>query len=206
MDGTTVFLVEDFQPLRESMAEILKQAKISCETFSCPAELMDSFDLNCSGCLVLDLNLPEMSGLELQKQLSDAGCQLPFLIISGCGRIPDATMAMRQGAVDFLAKPFTRSIFLDRVRESLWKDSYLRERRNFLASTHEKLSTLSRREHEVLELIMQGQLTKQIASQLKISVKTVENHRSNIAKKMNVDSAVQLVKCIAEFRVANSAA
>jgi FixJ family two-component response regulator len=199
MDETTVFLVEDFQPLRDSMAGILKRANIPCETFSCPTELIDSFDASRSGCLVLDLQLPEMSGLELQRKLSEAGCQLPFLIISGYGEIPDVTMAMRQGAIDFLAKPFTASIFLERVQESLLKDSAEREQRERLASTRAKLDTLSLRENEVLELILDGRLTKQIATQLGISAKTVENHRSNIAKKMNVDSAVQLVKLITEF-------
>ncbi len=201
MDGTTVFLVEDFQPLRDSMANILKLASISCETFSCPTELIESFDPSRSGCLVLDLQLPEMSGLELQRKLSEAGCQLPFLIISGYGEIPDVTMAMRQGAIDFLAKPFTPNIFLERVHESLVKDSAERERRELLASTRAKLDLLSSRENEVLELILEGRLTKQIATQLDISAKTVENHRSNIAKKMNVDSALQLVKLIAEFRM-----
>ncbi|MEZ6087572.1 MAG: LuxR C-terminal-related transcriptional regulator [Pirellulaceae bacterium] len=119
---------------------------------------------------------------------------------SGHGEIPDATAALRRGAVDFLEKPFTRDVFLERVRESLQKDADARNKRIALESTRAKLATLTSRERVVLDLILDGLLTKQIASRLDLSIKTIENHRSNIARKMDVDSAVQLVKLVAEYR------
>jgi len=202
MNDSTVFIVEDFQPLRESMVCLLLRAEIPCEAFASPAELLASLDVERAGCLVLDLHLAGMTGLELQSRLWEAGCRLPFLIVSGHGQIPDAITAFRRGAIDFLEKPFAREIFLDRVREAIGKDAVMRGKQRLQNRTSSRLETLTARESEVLELILDGRLTKQIAGLLGISAKTVENHRSNIAKKMGVDSAVQLVKVVAEFRAA----
>ncbi len=199
MDDSTAFIVEDFQPLRESMMGMLKLADIDCEAFASPAQLLESLDIHRKGCLVLDLHLAGMTGLELQKRLWESGCRMPFLIVSGRGQILDATTALRRGAVDFLEKPFSDDVFIDRVREAIGTDAARRRKQQLHAHTVSKLETLTSREHEVLELILDGQLTKQMARQLNISAKTVENHRSNIAKKMGVDSAVQLVRIVAEF-------
>ncbi len=202
MDDSTAFIIEDFQPLRESMVMMLERANIACEAYSSATELLASFDLQRSGCLVFDLYLAEMTGLELQNRLWLLGCRLPFLIVSGRGQITDAATAFRRGAVDFLEKPFTCDIFIDRVREANKRDTASRQKQSLRIATSSRLETLSDREHQVLDLILNGCLTKQIAHQLDISVKTVENHRSHIAKKMGVDSAIQLVKLVTEYRAA----
>ena len=202
MENSTVFLVEDFQPLRESLSWMLSQADIDCEAFASPAELLACLDVERAGCLVLDLHLGGMTGLELQSRLWQLGCRMPFLIVSGHGQLPDATTAFRRGAVDFLEKPFRRETFLDRIREAIRKDLDRRRKQSFQLLTRTKLETLSAREHEILELILAGRLTKQMAGLLNLSAKTIESHRSNITKKMGVDSAIQLVKLVAEFRAA----
>jgi len=202
IEKSTVFVVEDFQPLRHSLVLMLERANIPCEEFECATDFIKAYDSNRQGCLVFDLQLPDMTGLQLHSLLMERGCKMPFLIISGRGSIVDATNALRDGAIDFLQKPFPPGLFLDRVREAFRKDSMQREKWIQLEKTRILLATLTTRQQLVLNLILDGRLTKQIANQLDISVKTVESHRSQIAKKLGVDSAVELVKMVIAFRAA----
>jgi len=181
---------------------MLERANIPCEEFECATDFIKAYDSNRQGCLVFDLQLPDMTGLQLHSLLMERGCKMPFLIISGRGSIVDATNALRDGAIDFLQKPFPPGLFLDRVREAFRKDSMQREKWIQLEKTRILLATLTTRQQLVLNLILDGRLTKQIANQLDISVKTVESHRSQIAKKLGVDSAVELVKMVIAFRAA----
>jgi len=200
MEKSTVFVVEDFQPLRDSLALTLERAGIHCEAFEGATDFIKAFDPNRQGCLLFDLQLPEMSGLQLHHLLFDRGCRMPFLLMSGCGSILDATKALRDGAIDFLQKPFPPTVLLERVREALDKDSTQRRKWIQQEETRNRLATLTDREQIVLNLILDGQLTKQIARQLDLSVKTVESYRSHIAKKLNVDSTIQLVILVTAFR------
>ena len=128
MENSTVFVVEDFQPLRHSLVQTFKRANIRCESFECANDFINVFDANRQGCLVFDLRLPEMTGLELHSRLMERGCRTPFLIMSGYGSIEDATNAMRVGALDFLQKPFPPGLLLDRINEAFRKDSLQREK------------------------------------------------------------------------------
>ena len=202
MEKPTAFVVEDFQPLRHSLVLMLERASIPCESFGCANEFINAFDIHRPGCLVLDLKLPEMTGLQLHSLTMNRGCKVPFLIMSGNGSIGDAKEAMRNGAVDILQKPFLPKYFLERVHEAFRKDSVQREKWIQQHDTRNRLATLTDREQSVRNLILDGQLTKQIAKKLDLSVKTVESYRSHIAKKLGVDSAIQLVKMVTSFRAA----
>ena len=202
MENSTVFVVEDFQPLRHSLVQTLNRENIRCDSFECANDLIEAFDANRPGCVVLNLLLPDMTGWELLSLLLKSGCRTPFLIMSGYGSITDATNAMRLGAIDFLQKPFPPWLFLDRIHQSFLKDSMQREKWIQQEDTRKRLATLTDREQIVLSLILDGQLTKQIAKKLDLSVKTVESYRSHIAKKLGVDSAIQLVMMVTALRAA----
>ena len=155
MEKPTAFVVEDFQPLRHSLVIMLERASIPCESFGCANEFIDTFDINRPGCLVLDLQLPEMTGLQLHSLTVNRGCKVPFLIMSGNGSIGDATEAMRNGAVDFLQKPFPPGLLLDRINEAFRKDSLQREKWIQQEETRKRLATLTDREEIVLNLLEQ---------------------------------------------------
>lgn len=189
----TVFLVEDDLPMRESLVWLLKVNELQVEAFASPGELLEVYDPDRPGCMIIDLQLPRMSGLELYKALQDKGCCHPFLVISGHGDVTTAVDAMRNGAIDFLEKPFDHDTFLLRVNEAVERDAKQREVRGNAEAVQERIETLTPREHEVMRLVAEGQLTKQIAKNLGISTKTVEVHRSHVTKKMKVHSVAQLV-------------
>lgn len=194
MTQPTVYLVEDDAAVRSSLIRILELEGYHVEAFSAPAELLTRYDPAKPGCLVLDLRLPEMSGIELRQRLVDQGCRHPFIIITGHGEVSDATHSMRLGAIDFIEKPLDRKVLLARVGEAVAADL----QRRLESEQHElfltRLETLTPREREVLQLVVAGRLSKQIASELKIAVKTVEVHRSNIVRKMQMDNVIQLVR------------
>ncbi|MCA9011042.1 MAG: response regulator transcription factor [Planctomycetaceae bacterium] len=199
MTRAIVYLVEDDAAVRSSLVRILELEGYHVEAFAAPAELLAQYDPAKPGCLVLDLRLPEMSGIELRQRLVDQGCRHPFIIITGHGEVRDATHSMRMGAVDFIEKPLDRKILLARVSEAVTTDL----QRRLAAEQHElfraRLEALTPREREVLQLVVAGRLSKQIASELKIAIKTVEVHRSNIVRKMQIDNVIQLVRLYTEY-------
>lgn len=196
----TVFLVEDNPADLNFLTHMLQRERIWVEGYASANDLLRVYDPSRLGCLVLDLHLPEMTGWELRGRLAQLGCQLPFIIITSRGEIPDATDAIRRGAVDFLEKPIGREVFLRRVWQALAEDEQRRCDEARRAEVQARYDSLTRREREVLEAVIAGNLSKQIARQLGITIKTVEAHRSNIIKKMQVDSVVQLVRVITEHR------
>jgi two-component system, LuxR family, response regulator FixJ len=162
-------------------------------------ELLESLDDGRPACLVLDVRLPGLSGLELQRALSERGSPARIVFISGHGDIPKAVRAIRLGAVDFLEKPFDDQLLLDRVSEALDASAADLRKRNERRRQEEKLSGLTEREREVLELVIAGKTSKAIALDLDISVKTVENHRHNIMTKADVTSVTQLIAWAGEI-------
>lgn len=195
-----VYLVEDDSAVRDSLVWLFRKEGYDVEAYGTPAEILSAYDQSKHGCLVLDLRLPEMTGIELRQKLIEQGCTHPFIIITGHGDVPDATRSMRMGAIDFIEKPLDITLLLSRVREAIEAD--LRQRREIMEheSFRSRFETLSPREREVLELVVAGKLTKQIANQLEISIKTVEVHRSNITRKMKVDNFIQLVRLYTEHQ------
>lgn len=205
MKGTdaepTVYVVEDDHDMRRSLEWALKSEGLRVATFGSPLEFLDRFDArSAAGCLVLDLRLPGMTGLDVYRQVRARGGALPFVVITAHGDVPHAVAAMRQGALDFIEKPFSRQQLLDRVREALASDAESRQRAHGEEEVRQRLAKLTPREREVLDLVVEGKLTKEIARRLGISPKTVEVHRSNLVKKMDVECVAQLVRQVVTLR------
>jgi two-component system, LuxR family, response regulator FixJ len=195
-----VRIVDDDEGMRTWLLFVLDKANISSVAFASGAELLGSFDSTCTGCLVVDFEMPEMSGLQLVKEIRGRGFMIPFLIITGRGSVSLAVEAMIEGAVTVIEKPFGHVQFVEHVRKALAQDLQQREataRQNQLKA---QLDLLTAREREVLELVVQGWLSKQIAKSLGISSKTVEVHRSNISKKLGMTSVAQLVKLVVSVK------
>ena len=189
-----ILLVDDDEGMRQSLEFILACVEASVVSYASPAGLLAEYEVDRPGCLVLDLQLPPMSGMELWSKLRDLGGNHPCIIITGHGSITEAVEAIQEGAVDFLEKPFQQEKLVDRVRVALADDKKARELRIRHNALERKLSHLTPRERQVLDLVLDGKLSKQIAKELGITAKTVEVHRSNVTRKMEVTSVAQLFK------------
>lgn len=192
----TVFVVDDDEAVRDSLALLLRSVELAVATFNSANEFLDSYDPAAPGCLILDVRLPGMSGLELQQRLADDGADLPIVFITGHGDVPMAVRAMRRGAVDFLQKPFSDQELLDRVQQALAEQSQRRQQSESKAEIAQRIRSLTPREHEVMELIVEGLANKVIANRLGTSQRTVEVHRANVMRKMQADSLARLVHLV----------
>lgn len=184
----TVFVVDDDPDVRDSFRLLLESVGIVTETFSSPYQFLEAADPDKPGCLLLDIRMPGMSGLELQRRLVARGITIPVIIITGHGDVTTAVQAMKTGAVDFLEKPPNDQVLIDRIQNAINIDLQSRRARAEQEDVGRRLSTLSSREEEVLNLIIAGKANKVIASDLKISEKTVEAHRARTMDKMQVRS------------------
>lgn len=201
----TVYVVEDDQDMRRSLEWALRSEGLRVAAYESPQEFLDEYDAESAGCLVLDLRLPGMSGLDVQREVRARGGIVPFVVITAHGDVPQAVAAMRQGAVDFIEKPFSRQQLLDRIREALASDADARRTAHDEHEVRKRLARLTPREREVLDLVVEGKLTKEIARRLGISPKTVEVHRSNLVKKMAVTCVAQLVRQVVTLRMQSGA-
>jgi FixJ family two-component response regulator len=192
-DGQTIFVVDDDHAVRESLRWLLESVNLPVVTFGSAQEFLDSYRTEQGGCLILDVRMPGMSGLELQKKLTDYECGLPVIIITGHGDVPMAVRALKTGAVDFIEKPFNDQTLLERIQQCLDQDRERREEILYRQRLDERVGQLTRRELEVLDGVVAGKLNKVIAEELGISSKTVEAHRSNIMEKMEASSLAELV-------------
>jgi two-component system response regulator FixJ len=190
----TVFVVDDDAAVRKSLRWLLESVSLPVETFATGQEFLDAFDPDRPGCLVVDVRLPEMSGLELQERLAARGATLPAIVITAHGDVPMAVRAMKGGAIDFLEKPFSDQLLLDRVQQALRLDSQVRQQRERQGQVVARLNLLTPREREVLERVVQGKSNKVMAAELDISTKTVEAVRARLMRKMQADSVADLVR------------
>lgn len=204
-DKQTVFVVDDDEGVRDGLSLLLETVGQSCKLFASAHEFLDSFEDGTGGCLVLDIRMPRMTGLDLQKKLIDMGSKLPVIFITGHGDIPMAVEAMRRGAVDFIRKPFREHDLLDRINEALAVDDTARKQALNRSVIEEKLSSLSEREREVFERVADGEMNKVIAADLGISERTVEVHRGAMMKKLNVKTLAQLVRLKIEAELSAAA-
>jgi FixJ family two-component response regulator len=190
----TVFVVDDDEGIREGLALLLETVGQPYELYSSAIEFLDTYDASKGGCLVLDIRMPRMSGLDLQEKLNEQGPLLPIIFITGHGDIQMAVEAMRRGALDFIRKPFREQDLLDRINEALAFD--IGKRKNIAEHQEfvDKVAALSEREREVFHCVAVGEMSKVIAENLGISVRTVEVHRSQIMKKLGVRTVAQLVR------------
>jgi hypothetical protein len=193
---TTVFVVDDDEAVRTSLKLLLRSVDLPVETCTSAQEFLDRFDADRPGCLVLDIRMPGMSGLELQERLNAMHAMIPVVFITGHGDVPMAVEAMQHGAVDFIQKPFRDQDLLDRINQALEKDrenrAGLRERDNIRAH----IADLTPREKEVLDLVTAGKANKVIAGDLDVSQRTVEIHRARVMEKMGASSLAHLVRMV----------
>lgn len=193
----TVFIVDDDPDVRRSVSLLVRSIGLVEESFPTAQEFLEHYDPAKPGCLVLDIRMPGMSGLELQKALHSAETVPPIIFITAHGEIPCASQALRGGAVDFIQKPFSPQTLLERVREAVQKDHERRRKSAMARSIRERIKRLTDREREIMDLLSRGDSTKQIAQRLSISPKTVDNHRAKVLEKMNVDNPTQLAHLLA---------
>ncbi|NKC00054.1 MAG: response regulator [Pseudomonadales bacterium] len=190
----TVFVVDDDESVRDSISMLLESVDIAHEAFASADEFLAAYDAGRNGCLVLDIRMPGMSGLDLQNELATRSANIPIIFITGHGDIPMAVDAMRRGAVDFIRKPFRDQELLDRIAEALTLDD---ERRSLSADRGEAeklVAELTPRETEIFERVCLGQANKVIAIELEISERTVEIHRSQVMHKTGARSLAELVR------------
>ncbi len=193
-DELTVFIVDDDEPVRDAIGMLLDTVDIPYRGYGDAQAFLEDFDSAQTGCLVLDIRMPGMSGLELQEQLIEMKASIPIVFITGHGDIPMAVEAMRRGAVDFIRKPFRDQELLDRIHEALSVDDEQRSREADIDAVRAKVAQLTPRETEVFERVTAGQANKVIAIELGISERTVEIHRSHVMQKTRARTLADLVR------------
>jgi len=189
----SVFVVDDDDGVRDALKVLIESMGIKVEVFDSVQAFLDRYSPTTPGCLVLDVRLPRISGLELQEHLKRNGINIPIIFISGHGNVAMAVRTLKAGAVDFLEKPFDDQMLLDSIQKALEIDRRSRNAEHWRTQITSCLNTLSRREEEVLRLLIQGKANKVIAHEMGLSTKTVETHRAHIMRKLGVNSMAGLV-------------
>jgi FixJ family two-component response regulator len=200
----TVFVIDDDAAIREALQSLLRSVGLRVTTFASAWEFLISQRPDAPACLVLDVRLPGLSGLELQRKLAAAQLDLPIIFITGHGDIPMTVQAMKAGAVEFLTKPFRDQDLLDAIAQALERDRAARAQRAGLVKWHERYAQLTPREREVMGLVVSGLLNKQIAAELGISEITIKVHRGQVMQKMGAESVADLVRMADKLGVATT--
>ncbi|MBV8306386.1 MAG: response regulator transcription factor [Gammaproteobacteria bacterium] len=201
----TVFVVDDDEGVRNSLRFLLKSVGLTTRALASASEFLEAYKHNQPGCLVLDVRMPGMSGMELQQQLNLRGATLPVIFITGHGDIPMAVEAMQHGAFDFLQKPFRDQDLIDRIQRALERDARNRTALTQHARIRERLESLTPREREVLTLMTRGKPNKVMAAELGVSQRTVEIHRARVMEKSGADSLAHLVRMVMDMEAERSA-
>ena len=198
----TVFIVDDDEGVRDGLSLLLATVGQHSELYESACDFLDAYDPSRHGCLVLDIRMPRMTGLDLQRRLIDMKARLPIIFITGHGDVPMAVEAMRRGAVDFIRKPFREHDLLDRINEALNLDDDIQKKQVSRQQLADKLEALSEREWQVFERVAEGEMNKVIAADLGISERTIEVHRGQVMKKLGVKTLAQLVRVKIESELA----
>jgi len=195
----TVFVVDDDSAVLKGLRMLINSVGMNVETYLNARDFLDSYDPARPGCLVLDIRMPGMSGLELQETMLNKKMGLPIIVVTGYGDVTVAVQAMKKGAMDFIEKPFSEQVLLDRLHNAIAENIQTRQKQAHRETVEARLAHLTPRERQVMDLVIAGKLNKVTARELGISQKTVEFHRSRIMQKMNVDSVAELVRLVTEI-------
>jgi len=199
--GHTVFMVDDDEAVRKAISRLLRSAGIASAVFASPSEFLAQYNPDMPGCLVLDMAMPDLDGLQLQTALNEKGCILPIIFLTGHGDVSKSVQAMKQGAFDFLSKPAKDKDLLTAVRAAFERDTVVRQERAKLFEIRARLDALTPREREVLQHVVSGKLNKQIAGDLGIAEATVKMHRAHVMEKMKVESVAELTRLTERFGI-----
>lgn len=192
--GQVVFVVDDDEAVRKGICLLLKSVSIETETYASAQEFLAAYDPSRSGCLVLDVRMPGMSGLDLQTHLAEQDIRIPIVIVTGHGDVPMAVRAVKMGAVDLIEKPFRDQVLLECVQKALNLDKELRKDAEECKAIKARLSDLTPREHQIMQMVVSGKPNKVIAKELGLSQKTVEFHRAHVMAKTEAGSVAELVR------------
>ncbi len=198
-DNALVYVIDDDEAVRDSLRMLLESADLEHRVFASAFEFLDAYDPEQHACLVSDIRMPGLSGLELQERLVEQRAEIPIIFITGHGDVPMAVTAMKSGAVDFIQKPFSDQELIDRIHTALALDRERRAARAEERTIRERLKTLTPREVEVMERVVQGQANKVIAMDLGVSQRTVELHRARVMRKLKMRSLAELVQTVGKL-------
>ena len=198
-----VFIIDDDPLYRASTERLVRSVGFSVQSFQSARDFVGSRRPNVPSCLILDVRLPGLSGLDLQRELAEAGVHLPIIFVTGYGDIPMSVQAMKAGAVEFLTKPFRDQVLLDAIRQAIERDRVAREQRTREENLRRRYESLGPREHEVFKCVVSGMLNKQIADELGATERTIKFHRGHIMRKMQAKSLAELVRMAEALGIAS---
>jgi FixJ family two-component response regulator len=198
-----VFIIDDDPLYRASTERLVRSVGFSVQSFQSARDFVGSRRPNVPSCLILDVRLPGLSGLDLQRELAEAGVHLPIIFVTGYGDIPMSVQAMKAGAVEFLTKPFRDQVLLDAIRQAIERDRVARQQRARDANLRRRYESLGPREHEVFKCVVSGMLNKQIADELGATERTIKFHRGHIMRKMQAKSLAELVRMAEALGIAS---
>jgi FixJ family two-component response regulator len=195
-DTATVLVVDDDPDARQSLEFLIRSVGLNIRSYASAADFLASRDLESAGCLVLDLRMPGMSGLELQERLNEMNVGIPIILLTAYAEVPIAVKAMKAGAIDVIQKPYSQQVLLDRIQQALARDRANRQRSRDVKDAREKLSRLSQGERDVLERLRAGLSNKEIAGELGLTRRGIEARRANIMRKLEADSLADLLRMV----------